>query len=131
MILTLLAILLVLLAIDWRQTITISRTPGRREVWIEKIIGTYPKEHRVHMWFGACAGAAIAFALLAPEPWPWALALFAVGEAAAVVRDHQREEKLLRLDAGRGAHHRAAGRTAHRLQDVAAHQAARQNRRHP
>lgn len=85
-----LVILLVLLAIDWRQTITICRTPGKREVWIEKIIGTYPKEHRVHLWFGACAGAAIAFALMAPEPWPWALALFAVGEAAAVVRNFRK-----------------------------------------
>ena len=81
-----LAILLVLLAIDWRQTVTICRTPGRREVWIEKIIGVYPKEHRVHLWFGACAGAAVlAYVFL---PW-WVLLPFIAVETGAVMNNYR------------------------------------------
>lgn len=81
------AILLVLLAIDWRQTITISRTPGRREVWIDWIIGAHPPAHRVHQWFAACMVAAmLAYVLL---PW-WVLVPFIVGEIAAVVNNFRK-----------------------------------------
>jgi len=81
-----LIVLAILLAIDWRQTITICRTPGRREVWIEKIIGVYPKEHRVHQWFGACAVAAG----LAAYAFPWWVLIAPIAvETAAVINNYR------------------------------------------
>lgn len=80
---------LVLLAVDWLQTITICRMPGKREVWIEKIIGEHPKERRVHYWFAACAAALVAYAVLAPSPWQLGLLLPILAQVAAVVRNHR------------------------------------------
>lgn len=59
----LLVTLLVLLVIDWRQTLSIARNPER---WYERnpALGEHPSVARVHVWFALIALSVLGIAWL-------------------------------------------------------------------
>lgn len=84
------AFLLVVLVIDWRQTLTIAKNPDK---WFEMnpILGKHPSVQKVHVYF-LCVIAASAFVLsIVPRPWSIVIAVIAcLVELAVVIRNDRK-----------------------------------------
>ena len=89
MIVLLIILAFVLLAIDWRQTLTIAKNPDK---WHEKnpILGEHPSVTEVNIYFAACAVLTAGGIYLLPELWvAIGLAVLCAVEAWAVVNNHR------------------------------------------
>ncbi len=88
----LLVALAILLAIDWLQTLTIARNPGRwRE--LNPLLGEHPSVARVNAWFAFVALLAAAFCWRMwdlPQVIACAAAALAVAEGACVVNNFRK-----------------------------------------
>lgn len=75
--------LVLLLLVDWAQTVQIAKHPER---WYERnpLLGKHPSVRRVHLWFAACVAAAVAVAVVAPA----VAALFVLVEVLCVVNNY-------------------------------------------
>lgn len=83
------AVLVVLLVIDWQQTLRIARDPAR---WQEMnpFLGPHPSVRKVHAWFALCTGVGVtAFWLLPPTPAFVGALIWTVAELACVVNNHR------------------------------------------
>lgn len=93
MILALTAIAVLLLILDWRQTLQIARDPGRRE--LNPILGPKPSVGRVNVYFAAWVGVLIAGAFLLPHIAALVLMLVVIAvETWTVSRNYRRGLRL-------------------------------------
>jgi hypothetical protein len=85
-----LAILIVLLVIDWRQTLVIARNPGR---WTERnpLLGKHPSERRVHVYFALVVTVVLVTAYMLrndPSIMGWLALAAAIAEAVPVISNY-------------------------------------------